>query len=326
MMKLLDSPIYRFRHRDSCPACHSDAVRTVYRSPFAEGGVGTFVRTYYHVDPAALASAPYQLDECERCGLVYQAWIGDDRLLSDLYTHWVDNPADPERDIDTYRADISAVRLSRDAHEIMAVSSYLGRPLKRLRTLDYGMGWALWARIAEQLGCRSHGSDLSEPRMRFARDHGIEAVTDAEIDQLVFDFINTEQVFEHVPAPLELLRKLERCLAPGGVIKLSLPSAERVEALIEMMCNGKYRGDYSTIVPIQPLEHINSFKRRSLDAMAAAAGLRTIRPDLWHRYAFLRHKGTVDPRRLQKTAKELVRPIYQHRDKSNLFVWMIRAQ
>ena len=316
---------YGFRDRQRCPGCHGAETRTRYETSFAAGGVGVFVRDYYHVDPALLAARPYRLDECGRCGLVFQAFIGDDRLLADLYTHSVGEPEDPERDIDTYRADMAAVRLSRDAHEVMAASSFTGVPLDRLRTLDYGMGWALWARIAALLGCRSYGSDLAEPRMAFARAHGVEAVTDAEIGALQFDFINTEQVFEHVPEPLDLLRRLAASLAPGGVVKLSLPSGERADALIAMLAQGRYAGDYPSIIPVQPLEHINSFRKRSIDVMAAAAGMRVVRPSLWHRYAFLRHAGTVEPRRPGKTAKELVRPVYQYRDPANLFVWLRRG-
>lgn len=313
---------YNFEERKRCPGCHENGSKTRFRSEFADGGIGKFVREYYHVDTGLLAARPYQLEECTSCSLVFQKFVGDDSLLSDLYTHWVDEPEDPERDIDTYRADISAIRLSRDAHEIMAAASFTGTNLSDLKTLDYGMGWALWARISKALGCQSFGSDLSQPRMEFARRHGVAAVNDEEISGLTFDFINTEQVFEHVPEPLDLLCRLAKSLKHGGVIKLSLPSAERVDTLIGLLADGGYAGDYKTIVQVQPLEHINSFKMKSIFEMASKAGLKVVKPSLWHRYAFLRHTEAVNLSRPKKTIKELVRPVYQHRDPSNLFVWL----
>ncbi len=316
---------YGFTERNRCPACHDGQVCSRYETAFADGGIGIFVRSYYGIDPETLSGQPYHLSECAACGLVFQKYIGDDRLLSALYTHWVSEPEDPERDIATYRADIAAIRLTRDAHEIMAASSFLGIPLARLRTLDYGMGWALWARISQGLGCASFGTDLAEPRMEFARRHGVTAVTDAEIADLQFDFINTEQVFEHVPQPLDLLRRLSKSLTPGGVIKLSLPSGETAPALIAMLEQGRYAGDYRTIMPIQPLEHINAFRKSTIGVMAGAAGLQIVRPGLRHRYAFLRHRGAIDARNGRKVAKELIRPIYQYRDRSNLFVWLRKA-
>lgn len=319
-----DGPAYAFVARERCPACGSPEVSTLYESAFASGAIGTFVRSYYRVDPTLLGAAAYRLDRCRACGLTFQANVGGPELLSDLYTHWVEEPGDPDRDIPTYRDDIGAVRLSRDAHEVMAAASFLGKPLSELRTLDYGMGWALWPRIAAALGCRSFGSDLSEPRMEFARRHGVDAVTDEEIAGLRFDFINTEQVFEHVPEPLELLRRLERSLAPGGVIKISVPSGEGADAIVAALKAGTHKGDYPSIIPVQPLEHVNAFTRGSIRAMARAAGLEPVKPNLWHRYAFLRHRGTIAPTRPRKAAKELVRPWYQHRDPRNLFTWLRR--
>jgi len=173
--------LYDFEARTVCPACESPDSTILFESGFDHGGIGTFVRTYYGVDTARLSRATYRLDQCAKCNLVYQHNVGSDELLRDLYTDWVENPQDPEAEIDTYRRDIRAPLLSRDAHEVIAAASYLGVPLQELRTLDFGMGWALWARIAAILGCQSYGSDLSQSRMDFARSHGVKAVDLEEI-------------------------------------------------------------------------------------------------------------------------------------------------
>ncbi|HEX6376433.1 MAG TPA: methyltransferase domain-containing protein [Allosphingosinicella sp.] len=313
---------YRFETRSSCPACRSDGQETVYSTPFGEGGVGTFVRDYYHIDPAVLRNAPYELRRCPRCDLVYQHHVGDAELLAELYTHWVEEPDDPERNIDTYRAEIEAIPESRDAHELMAASSYLGLPLERMKTLDYGMGWALWARIAKHLGCESYGSDLAEPRMDYAAAHGVRTVTDAQLAEHRFDFINTEQVFEHVAQPLDLLERLAAALAPGGVVKISVPNGRGIDAIVAALRSGAYRGDRDSIMPVQPLEHLNCFRGSTLRAMADRVGLESIRPGPWHGYAFLRRRGTLSPTRPKKVLKELVRPWYQYRSPSNLYVWL----
>ncbi|WP_242138014.1 class I SAM-dependent methyltransferase [Sphingomonas sp. TREG-RG-20F-R18-01] len=313
---------YDFVTRDACPGCGSPDVRKLYETPFSEGGIGTFVRDYYGVDPSRLADGRYRLERCRACGLTFQGDVGGNALLSDLYTYWVEEPGNPDQDIASYREDINAIPLSRDAHEIMAAASFLGKPLKDLRTLDYGMGWALWPRIAVALGCQSYGSDLSEPRMEFARHHKVKSVTDDEISTLQFDFINTEQVFEHVIEPLALLRRLKQSLSPGGIVKISVPSGDTADAIITSLEQGTYAGDYASIIPVQPLEHVNTYTYGSLEAMAAAAGLEIVTPGLWHLFAFLRHRNTLALTRLRKVAKELVRPLYQRRDPKNLFVWL----
>lgn len=318
-------PLFGFVARRACPACAAPDPRTLYRSRFDEGGIAAFVRTYYHADPALLNAGEYRLERCHACGLTFQGLIGDERLLETLYTDWVAEPQDPEAEIDTYRADIRNVRLSRDAHEVMAAASYLGTPLARLRTLDYGMGWALWARIAARLGCQSFGSDLAQPRMAFARQHGVEAVTDAQIADLSFHFINTEQVFEHVPQPLDLLRRLKGALLPGGVVKISVPSGTGADGIVSMLSGGRYTGDYPSIMPVQPLEHVNSFTPRSLAAMAEAAGMKVVRPSYWHRYAFLRHRGTLSLAQPKRLVKEMVRPWHQYHNARNVFAWLVAA-
>jgi 2-polyprenyl-3-methyl-5-hydroxy-6-metoxy-1,4-benzoquinol methylase len=321
----LTSSPFGFATRSVCPGCRASDIMTLYRTGFDEGGIGTFVRTYYGIDPKILTAGEYRLDQCRACKLIFQGCIGDDRLLETLYTDWVEEPGDPEAEIDTYRADINNVRLSRDAHEVMAASSFLRVPLSQLTTLDYGMGWALWARIAATLGCQSYGSDLSKPRMAFAARHGVNAITDAEIADRRFHFINTEQVFEHVPEPLELLCRLKRSLLPGGVVKISIPSAAKVDHLITMLKDGRYQGDYPTIVPVQPLEHVNSFTQQSLAAMADVAKMRIVRPSFRHGYAFLRHYGTLSLSQPKRVAKELVRPWHQYNNSRNLFAWLVAA-
>lgn len=316
---------YGFEARSSCPACRSAETKTLYSTPFDSGTIGRFVREYYHIDPAVLREAPYRLDRCRQCGLVFQHHIGDAQLLTELYSNWVDEPEDPEL-IDSYRAEMSSVPESRDAHELMAASSFLGVPLRGMKTLDYGMGWGLWPRIAVALGCDSYGSDLAAPRMEYAAAHGIRTVTDAEIGEHRFHFINTEQVFEHVPQPLDLLRRLASALEPGGVVKISVPSGERIDGIVESLRSGLLGGDRDSIMPVQPLEHINCFGHGAIRAMAAEAGLESVRPGLWHGYAFLRHWGTVRPTRPRKAVKELIRPWYQYRNPDNLYVWLRRPQ
>ena len=79
-----------FVARSSCPGCGASDTVTVYRTRFDQGGIGTFVRTYYEIDPQILAAGEYRLDRCKICGLTFQGLIGDDRLLETLYTDWVE--------------------------------------------------------------------------------------------------------------------------------------------------------------------------------------------------------------------------------------------
>ena len=317
---------YRFERRSACPACSAVDLQLRYRCGFDEPPVSDFLAEFYGIDASVLANGEYRLEQCRACGTFFQAEVGDLALLSDLYTHWVLQTEDPEAEHPIYAEDVGRPELSRDGHEIMAAASFLGLPLRELITLDYGMGWALWARISALLGCQSHGSDLSEPRMEFARDHGISTVSDDEIAPDTYHFINTEQVLEHMPDPAEIVGRLAAALRPGGILKVSVPSDRGVEALIGRLAAGQDRMSCPEITPIHPLEHVNCYTPEGVEALGARFGLEPVRPGLRHLYAFLLKRGSIDPRRPKKAAKELVRPIYQFRNPANLYVWLQRPK
>lgn len=312
---------YRFVQRTRCPACSSTNVSVEYECSFANGPIAVFIARFYGVDPGELKSGSYKLVRCHDCTLLYQGWVGDAGFLADLYGEWINSENCPADDAQ-YQSIMAAPLQSRDGHEIMVISSYLGKPTERMVTLDYGMGWAMWARIARGLGCQSFGTELAPDRVAFAEEHDIEHIHDNDIGVGQFDFINTEQVFEHLPAPRDTAHRLTAALKPGGILKISVPRADRVEKLIKKL---RANGDVPTdeeFVPAQPLEHVNSFSGRSLRKFAERLGLQQVRPSLLKRYAFLSWRGSVSLSRPKIAAKELARPFYTFNNPKNLYVWM----
>ncbi len=195
----------------------------------------------------------------------------------------------------------------------MAAASFQGKQVTQLHTQDYGIGWALRPRIAAALGCQAYGSDLAEPRMKYAAALGVKTITDEQIPHLVFDLVNTEQVLEHVPQPLDLIDALANTFPPGGMLKVSVPLGDHVGKIIQSLRNGTHTDEYRGLIPIQPPEHGNCLSCGAVATMGAGAGLNIVRPSLYHGYAFLRQRATIDIRQVKQTLKELVRPIYHYR-------------
>ena len=67
------------------------------------------------------------------------------------------------------------------------------------------MGWGNWLLAAKALGVSVFGPQLSEERVKYAKKNGITVITWDEIQGSNFDYINTDQGFEHLPQPLETL-------------------------------------------------------------------------------------------------------------------------
>jgi methyltransferase family protein len=274
--------------------------------------VGGFIRQFYKFDPSGLDGF-YQADCCLQCGLIFQRQIGDTEMMRFIYGELVAD--DPPDKIPTFQADIRDWKGSRDAHELMALSSFLNKP--KLKVLDYGTGWGLWSIIASKLGHRAYAIELAPERAAWVSTRGVTMISDDQISNHRFDVINLEQVLEHVPEPANLLERLVGSL--DGILKLSLPDAGHAPAILASMKAGESR--YEKIMPVQPLEHINSFSRKALLDLASRLRLREVRPSLRDLYSFIPGGIPSGPRRI---AKELIRPFWTWRNPANLYVWLIR--
>ena len=140
----------------------------------------------------AVAGHDYEAAECRDCLTLFQVQVGGERVLTELYEVWAaSEPSDEwRRQCEWF---VANARQSRDGHQIMAVASMLGRPIRSLRTLDYGMGYGLWARIAGELGCASFSFDFADDRTHAAKKDGIATLTLDQIRAERFDLINMEQ-------------------------------------------------------------------------------------------------------------------------------------
>jgi 2-polyprenyl-3-methyl-5-hydroxy-6-metoxy-1,4-benzoquinol methylase len=152
------------------------------------------------------------------------------------------------------------------------VSFFNERP-HNLKFLDFGMGWGKWCLMAKAFGCQVYGLELSESRIAYAKKHGITVLAKEHLLQHEFDYINTDQVFEHIPEPLETLKELIECLKLNGIIKISVPNGNKIEQVLESMDWNAKKGQRNSLNAVAPLEHINCFKTKAIKLMASQSGL-----------------------------------------------------
>jgi len=314
---------YRFVERSACPVCTARTVQPLYVCGFAEEPVRSYLNRYYGAQRAQeIDGHRYMLVKCTSCQLVYQRFIGDAAFLERLYDQWLNAPTAASEADRAASAQLACVGHTRDAHELMWVSHCLSKPLTELKTLDYGMGFGLWARISRSLGCQSFGFDLSDTRMRAASEAGVKVLREEDFPADSFDFINTEQVFEHVPAPRELAKRLAASLRPGGILKICVPYGEDIERRIERGDWHSERRSRHSLDPVAPLEHINCFKSETLRRLAADLGLGFERPQVLSQFAYLAHSGTWSLAAPSNLLKELSRPLQRRFSRRSLYVWL----
>jgi 2-polyprenyl-3-methyl-5-hydroxy-6-metoxy-1,4-benzoquinol methylase len=262
-----------FITREACPACGARDIETLFECGFCDPPIREYLVAFYEpqggVEFDWLAGESFTLVECAECGLIYQKHIGNDELLKRLYERWID-PAKVFALIDGRQDARYFMSLAR---QVGSVISHFGVAPRELACLDFGMGWGHWCRIARGFGCDVAGVELSETRVAHAREAGIEVLAPDGLAARQFDFINTEQVFEHLAEPFETLSLLKESLRPRGLLRLSVPDGWSVK---RRLAHGDWlalKGSANSLNAVAPLEHINCFHYHNLVRFAARAGL-----------------------------------------------------
>lgn len=310
-----------FEKREECPACTSKSFRTIYESEYDKSPIKDYLEDFYSpqgmVEDEYLENASYVLCECNVCQLIFQRDIPNDTLMERLYERWID----PQKAFFQHQEQDGLEYYASYAQEIMQMIASSGKSPSSLSILDFGMGWGTWALMVKAFGCDSFGTELSTERIQYATSNGIKVISWDEIPKHNFDFINTEQVFEHIPEPLKTLRHLGSGLKTDGILKISVPFADDIERRLKLMDWKSSKGSSNSLNPVAPLEHINFFRRQSLSIMADQAGFEEILVPIQTQIQYATNwHGT------RKIAKNLLSPFYRNIQKKGNHIFLRKAQ
>ena len=286
--------------RPRCPVCAGAPAETLYRCRFDAPPIRDYLfRSYPGFDEdelGALAQGEYVLERCGTCSLIWQRFAPSEPLLERIYGAWrrIDGGVERHDNLHYQQA---------TAEEILLLLELVQRRPSDVTVLDFGMGWGRWPRFAAAFGCRAFGVELGESQVEFARGQGIEVLVLEELPPAAFDFVNCEQVFEHLVEPRQTLEQLSRSLAVDGWLKINVPNGRPIPARLRTPDWSAPRGSKRSLNPVAPLEHLNCFNQRSLDALGEQVRLRRQAPGLTRQYAST--IGLWPPRRL---ARAVARP------------------
>ena len=280
-----------FHIRTRCPACHETESRTLLDIPYSDNKIRTLIeRMYsaYNIEYDYFSNNKYMLEECTRCGVIYQREIPDAFLLNKVYGEWLD--------IDTVNVTKNRTKqINRpigNARLIIDIIKYMDTPPGDIAVFDFGMGLGDWCRLAQGFGFKVSGNDISEERMESARSAGIDTVSYEDIPSREFDFINSYQVFEHLDEPLDSLKHLCAALKPNGIMRLAVPNGSAMKDRLDFWdlkspllpddTQSPFRQDVEqSLNPVSPFEHINCYDHQALINLARNAGLKPISIPNW---------------------------------------------
>jgi 2-polyprenyl-3-methyl-5-hydroxy-6-metoxy-1,4-benzoquinol methylase len=264
-----------FSKRTCCPVCSKAEFTVLYEVPYINDGIKHYLSEFYsnqgYIDFGYLEGMTFTLLQCHSCKLIFQNEVPNDELLAILYDQWIDPIQALERN-KNHDLDYRVMRFE----EALSIVYHLNRKPQQLEVLDFGMGWGNLCVQFKTLGVPAKGLELSIPRKEYAESQGVEVITWEDLDHLKFDFINTDDVFEHLTDPILVLKKLTDSLKPNGIIKISTPNAKVAEHSIKKMNWYAPRGTAENLNAVSPLEHINCFYHETLIKLGALCGLKPV--------------------------------------------------
>jgi SAM-dependent methyltransferase len=256
------------KKRTTCPLS-GDSAPVIFECPYE--GPGFAAMGFSAELTALLRGRAYEVRE-GRNGFLFQTWVLEDHELPLLYG--TGSAAE-------IRAEIGRQKLHWFAHqteEILVFRQVCSAPSPAV--LDYGSAWGKWASMALAFGCDVSAVEINPHAAEFLRSRGITIMEEDRLPEAGFDFINMDQVLEHLADPRAVFRKLVRALRPGGWIKLSTPDDPE---LARQMRRGALRQlpSMQALDALVPLIHINLFSSATLGDLAAQENLRPFRLPFW---------------------------------------------
>ena len=153
-------------------------------------------------------------------------------------------------------------------------------PVRAARVLEIGCGAGQTVRWLRETGRieRAWGVELFESAAVLAREHfeevivgDAESLVDTVFEGKRFDLILCLDVLEHMVDPWKFLLRVQRALAPGGKLIISVPNIRCARVLWPLLMRGEWHYADDGILD---RTHLRFFTRQSAIALASTSALR----------------------------------------------------
>lgn len=249
-----------------CWVCGGSAFIPVHEAIFE-------LSEYARQDPelAAYTGARVTLQRCRACGFAQPAALPAlpgffDRMYDQ---RWADDWIAGEHDAD-YKDRIFADVLAGLAAR---VTRRLSRATSRGALLDVGAHAGRFLRLARAAGWDGEGLELNPKTAAYAARMSGAVVHQGNIQTFTparcYDAVTLTDVLEHVPRPLDVLRRVRAVLCEGGWLAIKVPNgpAQRVKETLRARLRPSYRATLA-----DNLVHVNHFSAASLARALTATG------------------------------------------------------
>lgn len=236
--------------RTNCPVCSNQKNKLLFKTPYISEKILKFLNEYYEnkMPIHLLKKFDYELLECIKCKFIFQKYIPDKEFSNEIY----DKIISPERSLKK-KIDSKDSNLKYE-NEIRLIKNIFKD--KKIKILEFGAGWGFWAFKAIKSGLDVDVFELSNTRIQFMKEKGINVIGDLNKNINQYDFIYSDQTIEHISNPHQIFIEILPNLKKGGFILINFPSS----FMFKRQLNKNYKPHKDVA---QPLEHINIFNRSS---------------------------------------------------------------
>lgn len=154
------------------------------------------------------------------------------------------------------------------------------RILGRLpRALDVGCATGALLDSLRDRSWEVQGVELCEPAAAYGRArfrlaiHG-GTLESAKFESETFEFVHASHLIEHLNEPLEFLAELSRITVPGGLLMLTTPNVDGLQARL-------FGSDWRSAI----YDHLYLFSSRTLEKLMNKAGFKVLRRITWGGWA-----------------------------------------
>ncbi len=255
-----------FIERRSCPVCENLNLTILLDLPYSNPIISTTLQERYHgkITEKDFYQANYVILECNTCSLIFQKFVPDDELASRIYTY---EQSRVEKSLSKKR-NAPVDYFSRYSNIAKKISILLDKFPHFINVLDFGSGWGYFLEMAKAYGFNTTGIEISEERKLYCEENKLRIKSSLDELEETYDFIYSDQTFEHISEPLPYLKKLVTKLNPGGIVYIHVPNCKNTKL--------KLKNFNKIIDDIFPLEHVNGFNNKSLKKFAGKANLEII--------------------------------------------------
>ena len=134
--------------------------------------------------------------QCKFCKLIFQEQIPDENFSEHLYENIID-----QKDSYNKKENFEKKYYRKLIYEINLLKGIFKKRFKDISVLEFGAGWGFWSNYLKDNHFNVYAFEVSKSRIKNLEKNKINIVTDIESTNKKFDFIYSEETFEHIPKP-----------------------------------------------------------------------------------------------------------------------------